>query len=98
MAIVSKYRIWCNTEKRYFCFWTEHVPISCPNSPEHSLDVSKTVVEDTVCVVRRKRFVNEIPKTPRTAIPSWMTVIRDNPETGKQLFECNSCGTRYNGA
>jgi len=38
MAVVSKYRMWCETEAVYVYVWSEEPPTQCPNDSGHSID------------------------------------------------------------
>ena len=44
MAIVNRYRLWCNDESAWVYAWAEETPGSCPNNTTHSLDASKTSI------------------------------------------------------
>lgn len=48
MTVVNKYRIWCETEAAYVYEWAEAEPLDCPNDSAHSIDVTKTVIDEVV--------------------------------------------------
>jgi hypothetical protein len=44
MALLNKYRVWCNTQSKYEFTWDEAAPTSCPTNGAHSIDSSKTSI------------------------------------------------------
>lgn len=47
MTAVRRYCVWCNTESAKVCTWASSTPTECPNDSGHSIDTSKTVIEET---------------------------------------------------
>ena len=46
MSLVSKYRVWCETEGKYVYTWSEEEPTVCPNNNTHTIDTDLTSVEE----------------------------------------------------
>jgi len=45
---VYKYNVWCETEGKYVYVWGETEPTKCPNDTAHTIDTSKTSVDDII--------------------------------------------------
>jgi len=46
MAVVNKYRLWCNDESAWVYQWAETEPTLCPTHSGHTLDTDKTSIVD----------------------------------------------------
>lgn len=48
MAVVRKYRLWCETEATYVYAWAEAEPTQCPNNSAHSIGAGSAAVVESV--------------------------------------------------
>jgi len=44
MAIVNKYRVWCDTDNKWVFVWAQTEPTLCPENPAHTIDSAKTAI------------------------------------------------------
>jgi len=48
MTEVNKYRLWCDTESTYVYQWAESEPTTCPNNTGHTIDTTKTTIDEVM--------------------------------------------------
>lgn len=47
MKVIHEFRLWCNIDNKYVTTYGPTPPTKCPNDTSHTIDKSKTVIEDT---------------------------------------------------
>lgn len=48
MALVNRYRVWCDTDSRWVFTWDEAAPAVCPENPAHTIDIAKTAITESI--------------------------------------------------
>ena len=48
VAVVNRYRLWCETESAYVYAWGEAEPAQCPNNAAHSIDAGSVAIVQSV--------------------------------------------------
>jgi len=73
MTAVRHYCVWCNTESAKVCEWATSAPTECPNDPGHSIDTSKTVIEET-----REQLLILVDPTIEPVVPGATKVVAND--------------------